>query len=64
MTVSALHMYDAIPLDAKRPDTRTVQSFTGHRLDWVSPYLCDLHGLNSFEKSDGLLIAKVIMTSR
>jgi hypothetical protein len=61
--VLVLHMHDAISLDAEWPDTRVIQRFTGHRLDRISPYLCDLHGMNSFDKSDGLLFANAIMIS-
>jgi len=48
VTAPVLRMNDAIPLDAKRTDTRVIQSFTGHRLYRVSPNLCNLHDLNSF----------------
>jgi hypothetical protein len=63
MTSRILHMHDTIPLDAERPDARLIQRFTGHRLDWVSPYLCNFHGVNSSDKGDGPLMAEAIMIS-
>ncbi len=42
---------------------RAIQLFAGHRLDRVSPYLCNFHGMSSSDKGDGLLMAKAITIS-